>query len=149
MGVVATEAPDLIRAAFAKQRPGWEVVDVSLVVPRFGGFLVVVACENTAPAPEGAARFADEVCYVSAKGDVTCFSDIASFANFLIWYERRPFSAKWLTLPLFFRCLWLAGLIFAALSLDEALAGGSTLHVAGAMVSMLGFGWLVISRPPE
>ena len=150
MFMIESEVPDLVRAKYAKLRPDWKVLDISLVARKFGGFLAVVVCEKAAKGePEGGACFSDEVCYVSPKGEVTCFPDIASFGNFLIWYERRSIFAKWLTPALFFRCLWVAALIGATYGLDAALEGGSPVLAIGAVVSVICFSLLVIFQPRE
>lgn len=150
MLIVEAEVPDLVREKYAQQRPDWKVLDISLVARRFGGFMAVVACEKVAaPTPEGAARFADEVCFVSMKGEVTYFTDIASFANFLIWYERRSIYAKWLNPYIFFRCLYVVALIAATYGLDAALDGGSPYLGIGALVSVVCLGLLLIFQPAE
>ncbi len=150
MSIVEAEVPDLVREKYAQQRPDWKVLDISLVARKFGGYMAVVACEKvTAPAPEGVARFSDEVCFVSMKGEVTCFTDIASFANFLIWYERRSIYAKWLNPYVFFRCLYVVALIAAAYGLDVALEGGSSMMAIGAVVSVVCLSMLVILQPSE
>lgn len=145
-----SEVPDLVRESYAKLRPDWQVLDISLVARRFGGFMAVVVCEKVAaPMPEGVARYSDEVCFVSPKGEVTCFTDIASFANFLIWYERRSSRERWLTLPLFLRCLSVATLVGATYGLDAALDGGSPYLGIGALVSVVCLGLLLIFQPAE
>jgi len=150
MLIVEAEVPDLVREKYAQQRPDWKVLDISLVARRFGGFMAVVACEKVAaPTPEGAARFADEICYIDPKGGVTYFTDIASFANFLIWYERRSIYAKWLNPYVFFRCLYVVALIAAAYGLDVALEGGSSMMAIGAVVSVVCLSMLVILQPSE
>lgn len=135
MLLVESEVPDLVRAKYEKLRPDWKILDISLVARKFGGFMAVVVCENvTEFAPEGVARFADEVCYISPKGEVTWFTDIASFANFLIWWERRSIFSKWLTVRLGVRCLLVVALVGSAFKLDVALEGGSTILAAAAAV---------------
>jgi hypothetical protein len=150
MVVMESEVPELVRRRYATLRPEWKVLDISLVARKFGGFMAVVACEKAAaPASEGVSRFADEICYVSRKGEVTCFTDIASFANFLIWYERRPARSKWLTPALFFRCLYIVGLIAAVFSLDAALEAGSTILAIVSVVPVVSFASLMIFQPRE
>lgn len=150
MFVVESEVPDLVREKYEKQRPDWKILDISLVARKFGGFMAVVVCENmTEFAPEGVARFSDEVCFVSSKGEVTCLTDIASFANFLIWYERRSIFQKWLTPRLGVRFLLVAALVGSAFKLDVALEGGSPILAAAAAVTVIAASLALILQPAE
>ncbi len=146
MLVGEAEASEIVRKEYARSRPDWKVIDIPLVARKFGGFLVVVACENTATA-DGTDRFADEICFVSPKGKIIYFADVPSFANFLIWYEGRPKIEKLLTRSSLVRCLLVVLLIGAGFGLATALAGGSVVVGVFSGIIALGAGLALVFQP--
>ncbi len=146
MLVGEAETSEFVRKEYARSRPDLKIIDIPLVARKFGGFLVVVACENIAT-ENGADRFADEICFVPLKGKIIYFADVASFANFLIWYEGRPKVEKLLTRSALVRFVCVLLLLSAGFGLATALAGGTVAVGALSAIVALGAGLALVFQP--